>query len=1710
MKSMQNIYSMPQYPCFSALFEAQVERTPDAVALAFEEEQLTYSELDLRANQLAAFLQAHGVAPEVCVGLCVQRSVEMIIGLLAILKAGGAYVPIDPTYPKERIAFILRDAQIPIIITQLSLTHRLPEHEARVIYLDSDEACWTQQVTTPQSHGILPQTIAYIIYTSGSTGTPKGTLIAQQGLRNLVEAQLQVFQIQCHDRVLQFASLSFDASIAEIAVTLSVGATLCLQHQEALLPTLAFVKMMQRQDITTVTLPPSLLTLFSPADFPALRTVISAGEACSPEIVQRWSAGRRFFNAYGPTEATVCASIAKCERDTGKPTIGRAIQDVQVYILDADLQSVPVGIAGELSIGGPGVARGYLHRPDLTAERFVPHPLSTEPGQRLYRSGDLARFLPNGEIDYLGRLDHQVKLRGFRIELGEIELTLRQYPGVQEAVVLCREDVPGEQRLVAYILPTHDTFLSISALNKHVREKLPEYMAPALFEILEQLPLTSNGKIDRQALPIPQRTRPALTTHFVPPSTPLEQELARIWSGLLRIEHVGINDNFFELGGNSLLVTQLIARLRESLHIEFPIHLLFSAPSITKTAHIIEEQRQHMQLSSYSSITPHPEEENHFILLSFSQERVWFLQQLNPTNMAYNAQATLRLTGQLDVAALNQSLGEIIRRHEIFRTTFPALDGIPVQKIHTPFLPHIPLFDLQSFAEEEREAKAQQLIAKELCRAFDLAHLPLVRWMLIRFAADQHLLVHVEHHLVHDGWSFIVFLRELQELYRAFSSGKPSPLAEMPIQFAHFADWQRQWVQGEEAARQLAYWKEQLTDSPPILELPTDHPRPSMQSFQGASLRIEIPLDTCHGLRERSRQEDSTLFMTMFTAFVILLHRYSRQDDICVGSGIANRRRREAEDLIGMIINTIVLRTDLSGNPTFRELLDRVRKVTLDAYANQDLPFEKVVEVLKPERNLSHNPLFQVMFAFHDSTLPAWELPGLDVQLVEGISNGSAKFDMNLTVIPHAEQRTGSGQMTKAESITVIWEYNTDLFSNTTIKRMVQHYLILLKSIIAYPERRISTLPMLTEAEQRQLLFEWNDTQAEYPRDLCIHELFEAQVERTPDTVAVVFAGEQLSYRQLNAWANQLAHHLKSIGVGPASPVAIHMERSLEMIPALLGILKAGGIYVPVEISAPVARLQWIIASLQIRHIVTGTSCLSTISMLEHLPKETHVVCLDTFEAVAQDEATRLHIWTRSSLERHSQDNPQQDVSPNDLAYIIFTSGSTGTPKGVMVRHQPVVNLIDWVNKTFSIDARDRGLFITSLSFDLSVYDIFGLLAAGASIQVVSDDDLHEPARLLHLLYHEPVTFWDSAPAALEQLIPFFPSVKPASTLRLVFLSGDWIPVKLPDIIRDTFSGSKIISLGGATEATIWSNFYPIGKVEPHWVSIPYGKPIQNAQYYVLDSYLNPCPVGVPGYLYIGGECLASGYIQDPELTSQKFLPHPFHDHPDARLYQTGDMARFWPDGNIEFLGRLDTQVKIRGFRVELGEIEVALTEHPAVRNALVVTQGSRAGDKQLMAYLVPQSEQMPTVSDLRSYLKLKLPDYMIPATFIMLEALPLTPNGKIDRKALPEPDQAGIIDVAAYVAPRNSIEEKLVEIWTTFLGLERIGIHHNFFEMGGHSLLATQIMARVREVFQVDVPLRVLFENPGIAELATAIVQWQAKELDNDLLMQLLTEFEQ
>jgi amino acid adenylation domain-containing protein len=1097
--------------------------------------------------------------------------------------------------------------------------------------------------------------------------------------------------------------------------------------------------------------------------------------------------------------------------------------------------------------------------------------------------------------------------------------------------------------------------------------------------------------------------------------------------------------------------------------------------------------------------------------LSFAQQRFWFLDQLEPGNAAYNVPLHLRLLGPLDVAALEAALNELLQRHAALRTTFGFVDDELRQIVASSARIALPLRDLQQLPEPEREAEARRLATEELRRPFDLARDLMLRASLLRLhpegTRDEHLLLLTTHHIVFDG-SHALFFRDLAALYNAAIAGVAPALPELPIQYTDFAEWQRDWLQGETLDRQIGYWKERLhpegTGELPVLQLPGDRPRPPMQSFRGAKHSLSFPAPLAQALKALSSQEQVTLFMTALTGFVILLHRYSGQERLLIGTPVAHRNRPELEHLIGSLVNTLVLDVQVPGNPSFRELLRRVRETVVGAYAHQDLPFEMLVEALQPPRNLSYNPIYQVMFVLQHSAVGGSAFKGLHASSLE-VDSGTSRLDLLLNMWDDGQR------------LSATMEYNTDLFDAATIDRMLRQLQTILAAVAADPELRLWDTPLHSADELHQMLDLWNDTRRDYERDCCMHQLFERQARQQPDAIAVVFGDRQLRYGELNRQANQLAHHLRSLGVGRGTMVAIVMERSLEMIPALLAVLKAGATYVPLELSFPRARVQWILTTLGVRCLLSQSSYLTNIQALApELPALQDVVLLDEAEQPPSADLGDVRLWSRADLAHAPIDNPNAAVSADDLAYIIFTSGSTGTPKGVMVRHQPVINLIEWVNRTFAVGPADRVLFITSLCFDLSVYDVFGLLAAGGSIRVASDQELRDPDRLLAILRTEPISFWDSAPAALLQLVPFFPSTPiPAGAhhLRLVFLSGDWIPVSLPDRVRDSFPGAAIISLGGATEATVWSNYYPIGVVEPHWASIPYGRPIQNARYYILDRALNPCPIGVPGELHIGDECLASGYAQEPILTATKFIPDPFsatgYPQGGARLYRTGDQARFWADGTIEFLGRIDHQVKIRGFRIELGEIETVLRQHPAVREAIVVARddesaGNRA--KRLVAYIVENKEPVALwahkephspapsaagkgrAAELRAFLQQSLPEYMVPSAFVLLDSFPVTANGKIDRKALPEPEHSRAEIDQPHVAPRTPVEQALADAWTRILRVKQIGVYDNFFLLGGHSLSATQVTSFVRENYHVDLSLRTIFEDPTIAGLARLI----------------------
>jgi amino acid adenylation domain-containing protein/non-ribosomal peptide synthase protein (TIGR01720 family) len=1672
----------PQDKCIHNLFEEQVKRTPDAVAVVFENQQLTYHELNCRANQLAHYLRSLGVGTDALVGICVERSLEMVVGLLGILKAGGAYVPLDPEYPQDRLSFMLEDARVSVLLSQQRLLDRLPEYQAKLICLDQ---IWEEILPNKQNNPIkvvTPTDLANVIYTSGSTGKPKGVMVEHSGLCNLAQAQIRLFGLDCDSRVLQFASFSFDACVSEILMALGSGARLYLGTKDSLMPGMPLIERLRDDGITHVTLPPSALAVLPVEDLPTLQTIIVAGEACAIELMRQWSKGRNFFNAYGPTEASVCATVAKCTPEDEKVTIGHPIANKKIYILDSDLQLVPVGVPGELHICGVGLARGYLNRPELTQEKFIPNPFGgskgsgeqgSREGERLYKTGDLARYLPDGNIEYLGRIDNQVKIRGFRIELGEVEAALSQHPHVQASCVIAREDNKSDKRLVAYIVAQPEQAPTIKELVKELRsflkEKLPEYMVPSAIVILESLPLSPNGKIDRRALPTPDPSS-ELSDKYVAPRTPIEEILAVIWQQLLKVELVGRHDNFFELGGHSLLATQFISRVRTKLKVEIPLRSLFAAPTIAQLAPSIQQlQQQDIKLSAPPILR---RVENAEIPLSYAQQRLWFLDQLESNNTSYKLSIGLRLLGTLNVAALEQSFREIIHRHEALRTNFVTVDGKPLQIIQTVTNWTVTVVDLQHLSTPvlselvpseaevaevtEQKTAAQKLLEQQAIEPFDLAHDALIRATLLILSETEQWLLVCMHHIVCDPWSINLFFQELEALYNAYSQGQPSPLLPLSIQYADFAIWQRQWLVGEVLQNHLSYWEKQLANAPTFLPLPTDRPRPAVQTFNGSYHMFTLSVELTQQLEKLSQQQGVTMFMTLLAVYNTLLYRYTGQEDILVGTPVANRDRTELEGLLGFFVNTLVMRTQVSGDRTFNELLPRIREMALSAYAHQDLPFKMLVEALQPERDLSHTPLFQVMFVLLNAPMSEIELTGLSVSgLPIGIT--TAKFDLTLSM-----ENTPNG-------LFGWWEYNTDLFDSSTIERMTLHFLTLLEAIVGNPQERISQLPILTASEQQQLLVEWNDTGIDYPQDKCIHHLFEQQVELTPDAVAVVFENQQLTYHELNNRANQLAHYLQSLGVKPDVLVGICVERSLEMVVGLLAILKAGGAYVPLDPEYPSDRLTFMLDDTQVGVLLTQERLLDK-------PPATPA------KVVFLDEIC-------SHISQNNQDNPVSEVTASHLANVIYTSGSTGKPKGVMVEHSGLCNLAQAQIQTFGVHCDSRVLQFASFSFDACISEILMALGSGARLYLGTKDALMPGMSLIDRFRDDGITHITLAPSALAVL----PKEK-LSTLQTIIVAGEACSLEL---MRQWSKDRNFFNAYGPTEASVCAT---IAKCTPEDDKVTIGRPISNTQIYILDQNQKPVPVGVAGELHIGGGGLARGYLNQPELTQEKFILNPFSGSKgEERLYKTGDLARYLPDGNIEYLGRIDNQVKIRGFRIELGEIEAALSQHEDVQVCCVIAREDIPGDKRLVAYIVPQPEITPTFSILRSFLKEKLPDHMIPSAIAILESLPLSPNGKIDRRALPAPEaRTGIEN--DIVQPRTPIEEKLAEIWAQVLTVEQIGIHDNFFELGGDSILSIQIISRAK-IADIKLTVKQLFANPTIAQLATVAATTKARSIEQGLV---------
>jgi amino acid adenylation domain-containing protein len=1640
-----------------SLFEAQAARTPEAPAVRFEGATLTYAELDARANRLAHRLRRLGVGADVLVAVAMERSLDLVVALYGVLKAGGAYVPVDPGYPADRIAYMLEDATAPVLLTQAALVERLPAAPAgtAVLALDAMADELAAESGTAPGAAIAPSQLAYMIYTSGSTGRPKGAMNEHRGIVNRLLWMQEAFGLGARDVVLQKTPFSFDVSVWEFFWPLQTGAVLEVARPEGHKDPAYLADLIERARVTTLHFVPSMLQVF--LEQPGLdiqcasvRRVICSGEALPYDLTERCFARlpkAELHNLYGPTEAAVDVSHWPCVRDEVRRLvpIGRPIANTRLYVLDPRGEPCPVDVPGELHIGGVQVGRGYHGRPDLTAERFVADPFAGTAEARMYRTGDLARWLADGTIEYLGRLDHQVKVRGFRIELGEIEAAIGAMPDVREAAVVARQDSPGDVRLVGYLVPAGERPVDVAALRAALGRVLPDYMVPSAFVALEALPLSPSGKVDRKALPAPEAG--ATAREYVAPRTPSEELVAGVWRQVLKLERVGVHDSFFELGGHSLLATQVVARLREAFGTDIPLRLVFESPNLAALAAAAELTARETHGTAMPAIVPAPRDGE--LPLSFAQQRLWFLDQLEPGSALYNNPTAIRLTGALDAAALERTLAEIVRRHEALRTTFGAAEGRPVQVIAAespePVLHHV---DLTALPSESREAEAMRLAALEARRPFDLAGGPLFRVTLYRLGETDHLAMLVMHHIVSDGWSMGVMVREIAALYSAFAGGRAegvSPLPPLPIQYADYAAWQRGWLQGEALERQVSYWRKQLAGAPPLLELPTDRPRPAVQSFRGATRWFRLPAALSRELGALSQREGVTLFMTLLAGWQALLSRYSGQTDVSVGTPIANRTRAELEGLIGFFVNTLVLRTDLSGSPSFRELLGRVRETALGAYAHQDLPFETLVEAVQPTRDLKHTPLFQVMFVLDNSPRDPVVLDGLTLAPVEAES-GVSRFDMTLLATETADGLAGSVQ------------YSTDLFDASTIDRMLGHWERLLAAVAADPARPVSSIPLLDDAERAQVVGAWNHTAAPFAAERCAHEIVAAHAALRPDAEALRFEGRSVSYGELDARANRLAHHLRSLGVEPDSLVGVCAERSPELIVALLAAMKAGGAYLPLDPAYPADRLRF---------------------MLEDAKP---AVLLTTEQAGGALPATGVPTF-RLDADAHllaalPTTTPDTTASPESLAYVIYTSGSTGRPKGALLEHQGLANLVGAQRRLFGIEPGRRVLQFASPSFDASVWETFMALGNGATLVLAPRDVLASPEELAGVLRREAVTTVTLPPSMLRNL-----SDRDLTALDTIIVAGERCPREL---VERWAPGRRFFNAYGPTETTVCAT---VAQCDPSDLRSPsIGRPLPNVTAHVLDTAMQPVPVGVPGELWVGGVALARGYHDRPELTAERFVPDPFSDDVTARLYRTGDLVRRRADGEIEFLGRVDEQVKIRGFRIELGEVESALAAHPGVREAVALAREDAPGEQRLVAYLVAADGAELSVGELRGFLRERLPEFMVPSVFVPVDAIPLTPNGKVDRRALPAPDGARTDLQRPYVAPTTEAEVALAAICAELLGVERVGRDDDFFELGGHSLLATQLVARVRERFSVELPLRALFETPNVAGLARAV----------------------
>jgi len=1633
--------------CINTLVSNTALDHTDNPAIIFSGKSISYEALEKRSNQLARFLISKGIDKNDHVAILSGRCPDFIIAQLAIWKAGAAFVPIDPEYPEDRVRYMIDDCGAKVLLADRRLFELVPQTTAQVISMD--EPLIREQKDDPVDVADEPDAVAYTIYTSGSTGRPKGSQITHRNLHNLVFWHIDAFDVSENDRASQLAGVAFDAMIWEIWPYLVAGSTVfpLEKNLNKLLPE-DLVGWFEDNRITRCFVPTKLAEVMLTLDLSSLKlkTLLTGGDRLSCSIAKHSFA---VINNYGPTEATVlCTSgdVSNWDNTRGNPPIGKPIANVRVYILDAFLQPVPIGVMGEIYIGGAGVGKGYLNDKPKTAEAFIPNPFG-DGSDLIYKTGDIARWLPDGTIDFVGRSDFQIEVRGYRVELGEIEAVLSSHAEVYECVVVHTSDDKGDARIIAFYAA--DGTFEESQCKEFLAKHIPSYMIPFRCLHIENMPITPNGKIDRNALLAMVDITSGEAVEYVAPRDEVEQSLAGFWQMELGLDQVGIYDNFFDIGGNSIRATKVVSWIRNTYNVELPLKAIFEYQTLEGFAEAVRTAIKSGEKTKYPPIEPL--EKREYYEVSHAQKRLWYLDKVVPDSPFYNIPGAVLLeNSKIDIDLMRKAMQAVVDRHESLRTTLKTIDGKPVQVIADTLDFEIPLIDFST--DSDPENRLNEIIDEEKLTPFNIEKGPLMRARIVKLAETSHAFLLCMHHVISDGWSMGLLVREMMTNYLAFTEGKPSPLSALEIQYRDFAHWQNQILQSELIKKQKEYWVDNLSGEFPVINLPTDHPRPAIQTQNGASRRITFNKDITELLRELARSQEVTVFMLTLAIFKVLLHKLSAQRDIIVGCPIAGRNSTQIESLIGFFVNMQPLRSDLSDNPIFADFLQQIKQVALGAYANQDYPFDKLVEVLNPVRDMSRSPIFDVVFDFHEISAN----PLINAKLGDGNlreitgDDRTAKFD--LTVVGYEDEN----------GIVINFVYNSDLFEPQTIDRFMEYYRNVLHELINNPQKRLSDIEMITVEERNQVLFAFNQTAREFPRDKTAQEIFYEIADKFTSKDALVFHSETMNYAELNMRSNKIARYLQDHGVARGSYVAIMVERSFDMLVGVLGILKAGAAYVPIEAEYPLARIKFMLDEIQAQVIVGHERLLEKISGYDG-----HMLCLEQF-------------WKDSA----SIDGSNLDIlnEPEDIAYVIYTSGSTGQPKGVMVPHRGITRLV--INTDYAdITREDKFLQVATFAFDAATMEFWGTLLNGGMLFLASSDEVLSLDSLADLVIDNDITILFLTTVLYNQLVDARPDA--FTKLKRLLVGGEALSVAH---VRKGLANVKpgvFANVYGPTENTTFSTCGTIISVPDNATSVPIGGPIANSTLYILDEYLNPVPVGVCGELYLGGYGLAKGYLNDLEKTTTVFVKNPIAEISDPILYKTGDLGRWLPDGRVDFIGRIDHQIKIRGHRIELGEIEDALRKSDKIDDCVVIVRELEGGNKTLIAYYVSE-EDLP-IDELRSDLRENLPDYMVPNVFMRIDVLPLNKNGKVDRTALP--DVAGVRPEMAieYVAPSNEIEAKIARAWEEVLGIERIGVYDNFFDLGGDSIISLQVVSSLSKDGLKLAP-RDILQYQTIAELATVV----------------------